>query len=161
MPGKLFDTSRTTKDSGFLSFVRLVGTCYFKKNLSAFKANNDSHQAPFHLYNSIDSTLPSRNKHELWLTEIHKVVGGRILNEEDRVPSITALWRHWLRSCWTSQLWHNSSEDVYTSLPIPEESGWNESHDGYTFDWEAPEIQSRVQKSIDFLMKGCSCKKGV
>ena len=116
------------------------GHMLLQKNLSAFKVNSDSHQVPFHLYNSIDSTLPSRNKHELWLTEIHKVVGGRILNEEDRVPSITALWRHWLRSCWTSQLWHNSSVDVYTSLPIPEESGWNESHDGYTFDWEAPEI---------------------
>ena len=48
---------------------------------------------------------------------------------------------------------------MYTSLPIPEESGWNKSHDGYTFDWEAPEIQSRVQESVDFLMKGCSCKK--
>jgi len=83
------------------------------------------------------------------------------LNEEERVPFITALWRHWLCSCWVNQLWQNSSEeDVFSSLPLPEESGWNKLDDGYTFDWEAPEIQSRVQEAIDFLIKGCSCKKG-
>ena len=26
-------------------------------------------------------------------------------------------------------------------------------------DWETPEIQSKVQATIDYLMKGCSCKK--
>ena len=51
--------------------------------------------------------------------------------------------------------------NVHSLLPLPEESGWNKSNDGYTFDWEAPETQSRVQVTIDFLMKGCSCKKGV
>ena len=96
-----------------------------------------------------------------YVTEIRKVVSERILNEEERVLSITALWRHWLRSCWVSQMWQNSSEeDVFSSLPLPEESGWNKSDDGYTFDWEAPEIQSKVQETIDFLMKGCNCKKG-
>jgi len=128
-----------------------------QKHITAFKG----YETPFHLYNSLDLTLSNTNKHELWLTEIWKVVSERNLNEEERIPSITALWRHWLRSCWVSQLWHNSSEeDVYLSLPLPEESGWNKSDDGYTFDWEAPEIQSRVQETIDFLMKGCSCKKG-
>ena len=58
-------------------------------------------------------------------------------------------------------MWQNSSEeDIYTPLPLPEESGWKKSDGSYAIDWEAPEIQERVQQSIDFLIKGCSCKKG-
>ena len=58
-------------------------------------------------------------------------------------------------------MWQNSSEeDMYTSLPLPEESGWIKSDGIYVIDWEAPEIQEKVQKSIEFLIKGCSCKKG-
>ena len=160
MPGLLYHTNSSTKANGFLSFVRLVGTCYFKKHLAAFIALK-GHETPFHLYNSLDASLPNREKHELWLQEIRKVVSERILNEEERVPSITSLWRHWLRSCWVHEMWQNSSEeDLYTSLPLPEESGWKKLDDCYSIDWEAPEIQEKVQESIEFLIKGCNCKKG-
>lgn len=160
MPGSLHHTNTSTKESGFLSFVRLVGSCYFKKHLSAFVAIK-GHKTPFHLYNSISASLPNRDKHELWLQEIRKIVSERILNEEERLPSITSLWRHWLRSCWVSQMWQNSSEqDMYTPLPLPEESGWIKSDGSYAIDWEAQEIQEKVRQSIDFLVKGCNCKKG-
>ena len=58
-------------------------------------------------------------------------------------------------------MWQNSSEeDIYTPLPLSEESGWMKSDGCYVIDWEAREIQDKVQQSIDFLIKGCSCKKG-
>ena len=113
------------------------------------------------LYNSLDTNLSPRNKLELWLQEIRSIVSERILNEEERVPSITSLWRHWLQSSWVSKLWQNSSkDDIFTSLPPPEESGWLKATDGYKIDWEAPEVERKVQASIDFSTKGYSCKKG-
>ena len=48
MPGLLHHMSPITKDNGFLSFIRFVGTCYFKKHLSAFIVIK-GHETPFHL----------------------------------------------------------------------------------------------------------------
>ena len=89
-------------------------------------------------------------------------MSDRITNEEDRMPSLTAMWRHWLRSCWVAKMWHNSTEeDPYNDLPSPEVCGWCKSEGGvYTYDWECPEVISRVTDTIHFLTKGCSCKKG-
>ena len=59
-------------------------------------------------------------------------------------------------------MWRNSPMcDVYSDLPPTEENGWLKSPDGaYAFDWDCPEHQSQVQETIDFLIKGCACKKG-
>ena len=84
------------------------------------------------------------------------------MNEEERVPTYTALWRHWLRSCWVSQMWRNSTQsDLYASLPPPENSGWIRlSDESYTIDWEAPEVQEKITTTIQLLTRGCHCKKG-
>ena len=132
----------------------------FKKHLAAF-ITRKGHETPIHLYNSIDSSLLPEEKHEAWLQEIRKIVCDRILNEEDRVPSFTSLWRHWMRSCWVSQMWQNSSEeDMYNSLSLPEDNGWIQIDETYAIDWEATEVQAKVKGKIDFLTKGCNCKKG-
>ena len=98
----------------------------------------------------------------MWLNTIREVISKRIINEEDRVPTITSLWRHWLRCCWVSQMWqHSSQADIFMSLPSPEDSGWLLQADGnYVIDWEAAEVQQMVRNNIEFLTKGCSCTKG-
>ena len=59
------------------------------------------------------------------------------------------------------EMWRNSSlSDIYSSLPPPEQSSWRFSDGTYTIDWESSEVQQKIQRSIDFLLKGCSCKKG-
>ena len=59
------------------------------------------------------------------VNEIKSNVSDRITNEEDRMPSITAMWRHWLRSCWVAKMWTNSTEqNPYHNLLPPEEFGW-------------------------------------
>ena len=122
--GSLHQTDATNREQGFLSFIRLVGTCYFKKHIAAFIANYE-YSTPIQLYNSIDKSLPTEERHQGWLQKIRLVVSNRILNEEDRVPSYTSLWRHWLRSCWVHQMWQQSVyPDMYSSLPLPEHSGW-------------------------------------
>ena len=111
------------------------------------------HETPTHLYNSVDHSLQTQQKHEIWLQKIRKVVSERITNEEERVPSFTSLWRHWLRSRWVSQMWQNSPcRDLYSSIPLPEHSGWRHHSDGtYAIEWEAlPEIQEKIKDTIDF-----------
>ena len=103
MPGSLQNTSQSNKEIDFLSFIRLVGTFYFKKHLNAFVALK-GHKTPTHLYNSLEASLQPREKHEKWLQNIRELSSDRILNEEDRVPTFSSLWRHWQRSCWISQL---------------------------------------------------------
>lgn len=78
------------------------------------------------------------------------------------MPSHTSMWRHWIRSCWVAHMWSNSSrENIRESLPSPETCGWKKNSDGsYAFDWECPDVQKKVRDTIDFLTKGCSCKKG-
>ena len=63
MPGCLSETSTTNKKSGFLSFIRLVGTLYFKKYLSAF-VSVYGFDTPNQLFNSfVDSSLSLDQKH--------------------------------------------------------------------------------------------------
>ena len=78
------------------------------------------------------------------------------------MPSLTSMWQHWLRSCWIAKTLCNSTkEDPYNNLPYPELCGWCKNEGGvYTYDWEFPEVQSRVTETINFLTKGCTCKKG-
>ena len=66
------------------------------------------------------------------------------------MPSFTALWRHWLRSYWTSQLWQSSPlPDLYSALSLREQSGWlRNSDDSYSIDWEAPEVQEKITQSV-------------
>ena len=145
-----------------MSFVRLVGTSYFKKHLAAF-ISSFSLETPVQLYNSIESssTKPTE-RHKLWLEKIRNTVSNRIVNEEERVPTYTALWRHWLRSCWVSKMWQNSPiPDILYNLPRPEDSGWiRTSEKKFSVDWEAPEVQKKIAATIEFLTKGCNCKKG-
>ena len=140
--------------------MRLIGTCYFKKHIAAFIATY-GHSTPLHLYNSIDNSLPVLERHKVWLQRVRQAVYNRILSEEERVPTYTSLWRHWLRSCWVHQMWQISTyPDVYSSLPAPEQSGWIKDGYNYIIDWEAADVMEKIKGTIKFLTKGCSCKKG-
>ncbi len=155
----LSEHKETNKKKGFLSFQRLIGTLYFKKHYAAMASRKDV-QIPQQLFNC---HRKSADPHREWYNnDIRAIVSERITDERNRMPSLTALWRHWLRCCWVAQMWANSSEvDLYESLPSPETSGWKTNKRGiYEFDWECPTVQNNVQETIDFLTKGCSCKKG-
>lgn len=120
MVGCLHQTS-DNKQSGFLSFIRLVGTCYFKKYATAFVA---LYKTPLHLYNS---SLQPEERHRIWLNTIREVVSDRIISVKRTgcPPCITSLWRHWLRCCWVSQIWQNSNNaNIFASLSPPQDSGW-------------------------------------
>ena len=158
--GYLCHITEDSKCTGFLSFLRLIGSLYFKKHYSAV-VSLKSVDTPQQLFNS----FPSHSKveqHEAWYNAIRSIVSDRITNEEERMPTTTAMWRHWIRSCWVSKMWQSSTEEnPYSELPPPQVCGWIEDENGeYTFDWECAEVHSRITDTISFLTKGCSCKKG-
>ena len=147
---------------GFYRFYRLyvLWAHVILKNIAAF-ITNYGHTTPLQLYNSVDISLPVSQRHEMWLQKVRQAVCNRIVNEEDRVPTYTSLWRHWLRSSWIHQMWQRSPhQDVYSTLPEPEQSGWKKNGNNYTIDWEATEVMEKIKGTIHFLTKGCSCKKG-
>ena len=58
-------------------------------------------------------------------------------------------------------MWANSNRpNLYTGLAPPETQGWRKDDSGYSIDWEAPETRQKIQATLDFLAKGCTCKTG-
>ena len=106
--GSLGDFEQNSRDLGFLAFLRLVGTAYFKKHLSSFISLYES-ETPRQLYNSIDSSLPAKERHKLWIETIGKTVGEHITSEDQCVPSVTSLWRGMLQNLdWTGLDWNHT-----------------------------------------------------
>ena len=158
--GDLSQTQSTDIKTGFLSFIRLIGTVYFKQHLATV-VSRLGFDTPNQLYNSLGS-IDEQEKHKLWYMKIRGVLP--ILFEEQRPPTLSALWRHWMRSCWIKQMWGNCSKvNLFSELPLPESQGWLKSNADtaeWQIDWEAEDVIQRIKKTLDFLTKGCSCKSG-
>jgi hypothetical protein len=153
MPGSLNQFREHNKNMGFLSFLRLIGTVYFKKHFASFFSLYQ-HKTPQQLYNSTDNTLPIEERHNKWIQQIRDVVGERIVSEDQRVPSTTSLWRHWLRTTYVCMLWCNSPQpDVFCGLPSPENSGWLKKEGNFFIDWEDPAQQSQNIWNSNLMMK--------
>ena len=158
--GSLDQIYLDNQDKGFLAFIRLVGTMYFKKHFSAFYSLF-GYELPDQMLKSISSS-DNKEKHYTFINNIRGVVNERVTCEDEKVASTTALWRHWQRSCWVLQMWQNSRQSkVYQTLPPPESSGWllEDSSNNYSIDWECEEVKAQVKDVVDFLTRGCSCKK--
>ena len=154
--GTLADSNIAT---GFLAFVRLIGTAYFKKHLSAF-VSRFGLKTPGQLYNSLDNAVSLEDHHKQWLETIRAAIVERITNEEERVPSYTALWRHWLRSCWVHKVWKQAANHNIV-FPQPQQYGWKVNEDAsYSIEWEADEVVKHIEDTVSFLCKGCHCSKG-
>ena len=151
-PGTLADTDTDHLQAGFLAFIRLVGTAYFKKHISAFK-----YETSRALMNSVQETTV-KLAHQRWLDHIRDTVWEHVEFEDELPPSWEALWRHWLRSCWVSNLWGQASQNHYRFLPL-NDFGWKVNGDNLEIDWEDAQNILNVQNRVKLLLKGCSCKK--
>ncbi len=72
MDGCLSHTQNDNKQKGFLAFLRLIGTLYFKKYWSAF-ATQCNCETPQQLLESVADTESSRKTHESWINRIREV----------------------------------------------------------------------------------------
>ena len=112
-PGTLADTSlkEKTYEIGFLAFIRLIGTIYFKKCATAFETS--SPEAHFHKFITHSQTI--KEQHLNWLNDIRENIWDRIKFENEMIPSSDALYLHWKRSCWISHMWQQA--DMNTNGP--------------------------------------------
>ena len=113
MTGSLSNTSNETINLGYLSFVRLIGTVYFKKNLASVTSKLGI-ETPVQLFNSIDPSISIEERHKIWYQMIKKSINP--MTETQRLPTLTALERHWKRSCWIKEMWRNSQNRAYSMV---------------------------------------------
>ena len=110
--GNLSETSQSTIENGFLSFIRLIGMAYFKRNLATM-VSRLGFETPSQLLNSMKPAINEEEKHKVWYMTIKRVI--HVISEDQRPPTLTALKRHWARSCWIKEMWANSSNpDQFT-----------------------------------------------
>ena len=102
-------TLRKIRESkALLSFLRLVGTLYFKRHLSSFSSNSHV-ETPDQLYHSTDASMTPFERHKDFILKIQSINSERIVSEEDRITSLTTLHWHWLRVTYICNLWSNAT----------------------------------------------------
>ena len=140
--GLLSDVSQGRIEMGFLAFLRLIGTLYFKKHFAAIVSLKGI-ETSIQLFNAhIQSDNNIKTQHLLWYDDIRGIVSDRITCEQERMPSHTSMWHRWSRACWVAHLWENAPcEDMFASLPAPVVSG------GYTKTMVATPMSGNVLRS--------------
>jgi len=156
--GSLSDTSLDdyVYTQGFLAFLRLIGTIYFKKHGTGF-----DHNSPESHYKSLASTqsASAAQQHRAWVEDIRQHIWDRITHETEMIPSTEALWRHWTRSCWIIDMWRQADHNIMQLAPVTS-YGWNIIDGILTMDWDSTENITAVKKRVLLLTKGCKCKTG-
>ena len=140
---------------GFLAFLRLVGTVYFKRFATAFSGS--SPQTLFLKY--IDASKPPLTQHSLWLEDIRQSIWDRTQFEEEMIPSIDALQRHWKRVCWVIDMWGQADHPSLNLKPMTK-YGWKESDGHMINEWDSDANMATVRNRVAALLKGCKCRTG-
>ena len=140
-------------ENGFMAFLRLIGTAYFKKHAAAF----DSVSPECHFKNFFNPSFSKQ--HQEWIDDVRQKTWDRSTHEAEIAPSTDALWRHWKRSCWVIDMWKQA--DCQSMLLSPLTSyGWHETNGILSIDWDSLENQTAVRDRVFLLTKGCKCKTG-
>ena len=104
------------------------------------------------------SKLTLEEKHCRWLDIIREKV--RVSYEDQIPPSVTALKLHWLRSCLVSQMYDQATENTI-SLPSFCSYGYKINIEkNLVPQWEKESHMLSVQSHVNWLLRGCKCKKG-
>lgn len=158
--GSLSDVSLTGNvyTTGFLAFLRLIGTIYFKKYITAFDYN--SPETHFKSLNVTTlSSVGTENVHTKWLEDSRQQIWDRTTSEDEMIPSTDALWRHWLRSCWVMDMWGQADHAALQLAPLTS-FGWNLVDDVLKIEWDSSDNIAMVKERVGSLTKGCKCRSG-
>ena len=91
--------------SGFYSFMRLIGAVYFRAHRPAFP----EYSSPESLFNSIsDPNMTVEDRHTHFIECIRTAIWDRIVFEDQLLPSVDALKRHYLRAKWVISYNHHT-----------------------------------------------------
>jgi hypothetical protein len=104
---------------GFLAFLRLIGSVYFKKHATCFETPTPaSHFSKF-----VTATCTCTEQHTKWIEDIRETISYRTIFDNEMIPSTEALFYHWRRSCWVIDMWSQAEENRMSLQPI-NEYGW-------------------------------------
>ena len=153
LSGSLSENSHTTE--GFMAFMRLTGCAYFNKHHSAFGGV----QTPSSLYYSLgQSGISQYDQHCKWLSTIRDAVWQRIYFEDELIPTVDALQRHYKRAMWVINYWSQSTNNIM-DFPHLEQYGYVQTGESIMPEWDSEENIQCVKERVNFLLKGCCCKK--
>ena len=107
-----------------LAFIRLVGCAYYKKHINAFYGHT-----PESLLNSFAGASSPTQQHSQWLDYLRQGIWDRIAQENETIPSFTALQLHWLRSCWVLHMWQQAQCNNMMLVTL-NGNGWLRKNDG-------------------------------
>ena len=138
-----------------MAFIRLVGTVYFKKHASGF----DSTSPEMHYHKFITADQTTNEQHKNWLNDIRRNIWHRIKFENENIPSIDALFLHWQRTCWISQMWLQADQTNIILEPMTD-YGWSIIDNNLRVVWDSDKNRQAVRNRIENLLKGCKCKTG-
>ena len=130
------------KDSSLL--LDLLVQCTSKKHLAKFTADT-----PRALYMPLsqDGIDPV----QIFIEVIRESVWSRIKFEDELPPSFDALWHHWQRTCWVSNMWNQATSNHMRLLNL----GWKIVYG--KLDWESVENGETVRCQLSLLFRGYSC----
>ena len=57
-------------------------------------------------------------QHKRFIEVIRESVWSRIEFEDELPPSFDALWRHWQRTCWVSNMWNQAASNHMRVLDL-------------------------------------------
>ena len=150
LSGNLTENISTTE--GFMAFMRLIGCAYFSKHHSTFGGI----QTPSSLYYSLQqSDTTEYDTHCKWLSTIRDAVWQRIYFEDELIPTTDALQCHYKRAVWVINYWRQSTNNI---MDLPN-YGYIKIGEKVIPDWDSEENIQCVKERVNFLLKGCCCKK--
>ncbi|CAC5413508.1 LIN54 [Mytilus coruscus] len=139
---------------GLCAFFRLILCVYFSKHRTAFQPASSVKE----MYEKTicESAL---DKHVTLIKDFRERMWERVWSEVEMIPNAEALKLHWLRCCLVMQYWKQGNTN-FVSLPEINSFGWNISDGEITVVWDTEINLTKVNDTIQWYTKGCSCKSG-
>ena len=152
--GTLADTDLDSNyQLGYLAFLRLVGTIYFKKYSTGFDTPSPaSHFMTF-------SMVTPQEQHSKWIKSIRETIWVRTKSEREMVPSDEALMLHWKRSCWVLQMWSQANQAHQIFKPLSG-NDWKVQDGELQVVWDSEQNMNAVRNCVKQLTTGCKCVTG-
>lgn len=132
--------------SGFYSFIRLIVAVYFRAHRSAFPEHSSSES----LFNSIsDPYMTVEVDTQTSLDVLGHAIWDRIIFEDQLLPSIDAVKRHYLRAKWFISYWKQSLHNNIHLPPILTH-GWKLMVERLQVDWEGETNACAIRDYVSF-----------
>ena len=100
-----------------------------------------------------------KDQHIHWLADIRNSIWDRTQFENNMIPSIDSLYRHWTRTCWVLDMWAQAASNQIMLKPLLH-YGWKMNDGKLMFDWDSDTNMKKMQNRVQLLLKGCKCTKG-